>query len=66
MRGRVEDRGEFDKQETAMLVEGVPLENLPETMAEKVKGLQIADHQLLCRNLAVVLDRYFLTSNRTC
>jgi epoxyqueuosine reductase len=53
-----EDREEFSEQETALLVQGVPLDLLPTETAAKVGKLEInEDYRLLCRNLSMVILR---------
>jgi epoxyqueuosine reductase len=53
-----EDRAEFSEQETALLIQRVPLDRLPEGMAAKVKSLEInEDFGLLCRNLSMIIGR---------
>ena len=53
-----EDRAEFSEQETNLLVQRVPLNQLPAETAAKLKSLEInEDHVLLCRNLAMILGR---------
>ena len=51
-----EDRGEFTELETALLVQGAPLEGLPAETAVKLRSLEInEDYRLLCRNLSALL-----------
>ena len=53
-----EDRAEFSEQETNLLVQRVPLDQLPAETAAKLKSLEISeDHVLLCRNLSMILGR---------
>ena len=53
-----EDRAEFSEEETALLVQRVPLDRLPAETAAKVKSLEInEDYGLLCRNLSMIIGR---------
>ena len=56
--GWFDDRAEFSEQETALLVERVPLELLPSETATKLQGLEInEDYQILCRNLSLLVGQ---------
>jgi epoxyqueuosine reductase len=56
--GWIEDRAEFSEPETALFVRRVPLDRLPAETAAKVRGLEInEDYRLLCRNLAMIVER---------
>jgi epoxyqueuosine reductase len=51
-----EDRAEFSERETALLLQSVPLDHLPEDTAIKLRSLEInEDYRLLCRNLSLIL-----------
>jgi epoxyqueuosine reductase len=51
-----EDRAEFSELETELLIQHVPLEQLPAETAAKWKGLDVSeDHAVLCRNLALAI-----------
>lgn len=53
-----EDRAEFSEQETALFIQGVPLDQLPEEMAIKIKSLEINEnYRLLCRNLSMIIEQ---------
>jgi epoxyqueuosine reductase len=51
-----EDRVEFSEQETALLIQRVPLDRLPAETAAKLQSLEInEDYRLLCRNLSMIV-----------
>ena len=53
-----EDRAEFSERETALFVQGVPLDRLPAETAAKLQSLEInEDYRLLCRNLSMIVAR---------
>lgn len=53
-----EDRAEFSEEETALLIQRVPLDRLPAETAAKICNLEInEDYRLLCRNLSMIIDR---------
>ncbi len=53
-----EDRSEFSEQETALLVEAVPLDRLPTGTAAKLQSLEInEEYRLLCSNLSMLIGR---------
>ncbi len=53
-----EDRAEFSEEETILFVQQVPLDELPEDTAGKIKSLQInEDFRILCRNLSMIIER---------
>jgi epoxyqueuosine reductase len=53
-----EDRAEFSEEETALLVQRLPLDRLPAETAAKIKDLEInEEYRLLCRNLSMVIGR---------
>lgn len=56
--GRFDDLGSFDEEETGLLLEGTPLEELPAATLEKVRVIDFAgdNYGLLRRNLAAVLE----------
>ena len=55
---RFDDRAEFSEAETASLFGGMPLDRLPPETAAKLKSLQInEDYRILCRNLAMLVNR---------
>lgn len=55
---RVEEGAEFSSEETALLVEGAPLDQLPAAMVEKLKQWDLVDLlNILPRNLRVLLER---------
>jgi epoxyqueuosine reductase len=52
------DRAEFSEEETALLVQRIPLDRLSAETAAKVKSLEInEEYQLLCRNLSMIIGR---------
>ena len=54
----VEEGAEFSAEETALLVEGVPLDELPEALAKKLEQSDLVDLlDVLPRNLKVLLER---------
>jgi epoxyqueuosine reductase len=54
--GWFEDRAEFSETETNLMLQRVPLEQLPIETAAKLKSLKInEDYRLLCRNLSMIL-----------
>ncbi len=58
VRGWVEDAASFSEEETALLLEGVPLEELPPATAEKLRRTGLADYaEYLPRNLGVLIER---------
>jgi epoxyqueuosine reductase len=53
-----EDRAEFSEEETALLVQRFPFDQLPAKTATKIQGLEInEEYRLLCRNLSMILGR---------
>jgi epoxyqueuosine reductase len=55
---RVERGAEFSEQETALLLEGVPLDQLPTAMVEKMERLDLGDYvEFLPRNLGALLGQ---------
>jgi epoxyqueuosine reductase len=51
-----EDRAEFTEKETALLIRGVPPDQLPEEMAVKIKSLEINEnYHNLSRNLSMII-----------
>jgi epoxyqueuosine reductase len=55
---RVERGAEFSEQETALLLEGVPLDQLPTAMVEKMERLDLGDYgEQLPRNLGALLSQ---------
>lgn len=53
-----EDRAEFSEKETALFIQGTPLDQLPKEMAIKIKNLEINEnYQLLCRNLSMIIEQ---------
>jgi epoxyqueuosine reductase len=53
-----EDRAEFSEQETALLIKGVPPDQLPDETFSKMKNLELnADYSILCRNLSLIIKR---------
>lgn len=58
VRGWVEDAASFSEEETALLLEGVPLEDLPAETAEKLRRTGLAEYvEYLPRNLGVLVER---------
>lgn len=55
VRKRVEEKGEFDEEETALLLARTPLDSLPPVTASKLNALRLCDYQILCRNLAALI-----------
>lgn len=56
--GWVEERAEFSREETALLLEGAAIEQLPPGTAEKLRHSHLVDYlDVLPRNLGVLLDR---------
>ena len=54
--GWFEDREEFSEHETALLINHVPFDQLPEDTVVKIRRLEInEDYRFLCRNLAMIL-----------
>ena len=54
----VEDGEQFSEEETALVLEGVPLDQLPAPTAAKWKNLGLdEDYDTFPRNLRVLLDR---------
>ena len=54
----VEEGAEFSSDETALLVEGVPLDQLPAATIRKLEQSDLADLlDLLPRNLKVIFER---------
>lgn len=52
-----EDRCEFSESETALFLERVPLERLPQETASKLRSLEInEDYKSLCRNLSMIVE----------
>lgn len=52
-----EDRVEFSEAETALFLDRVPLERLPEETASKLRSLEInEDYKSLCRNLSMIVE----------
>jgi epoxyqueuosine reductase len=52
-----EDRSEFSEQETALFIQGVPIDHLPGKMVIKIKNLEINEnYRLLCRNLSLIIN----------
>jgi epoxyqueuosine reductase len=53
-----EDRAEFSEQETALFIQGKPLDQLPKDMVIKIKSLEInEEYHLLCRNLSMIIKQ---------
>jgi epoxyqueuosine reductase len=53
-----EDRAEFSEQETSLMIQRTPLDQLPARMAAKLRSLEInEDYRLLCRNLSMIIGR---------
>jgi epoxyqueuosine reductase len=53
-----EDRAEFSEKETTLFIQNMPLDQLPEDTAVKIKSLQInEDFRLLCRNLSMIIHQ---------
>ena len=53
-----EDRSEFTEQETALFIQGTPLDQLPKEMVIKIKSLEINEsYHLLSRNLSMIIER---------
>jgi hypothetical protein len=53
-----EDRTEFSEQETALFIQGEPLDRFPRETAAKLKSLEInEDFRALCRNLALIIGQ---------
>jgi epoxyqueuosine reductase len=51
-----EDRVDFSEQETALFIQGVPLDQLPKEMVIKIKSLEINEnYRLLSRNLSMII-----------
>jgi epoxyqueuosine reductase len=56
VRDWIEERVEFSEPETNALVDGVPLDELPDVTAAKVRSLEISElYRLLCRNLGALI-----------
>jgi epoxyqueuosine reductase len=53
----IEEIGEFSAEETALLMEHIPFDQLPAEMLAKLRNLGINDVQALPRNLAAILNR---------
>jgi epoxyqueuosine reductase len=53
----IEEIGEFSAEETALLMERIPFDQLPAEMLAKLRNLGINDIQALPRNLAAILNR---------
>jgi epoxyqueuosine reductase len=54
----VQDGAEFSQEETALLLEGVPLDQLPSAVAEKLEQLEMDSYaQVLSRNLNALLSQ---------
>jgi epoxyqueuosine reductase len=52
----VERGAEFSEEETALLLEGIPLDQLPAATVEKLKRLDLTEYaRLLPRNLSALL-----------
>ena len=59
---RIVEGGEFHEEETRMILEGVPIEDLPSATIEKLKKLYLFDdYNLLQRNLKVLINLNFLS-----
>jgi epoxyqueuosine reductase len=55
--GWCEDRFDCTKEETALLVNGTPLDRLPPGTATRLRSLELNEnHRLLCRNLGALLE----------
>jgi epoxyqueuosine reductase len=55
---RIEEGAEFSSEETALLMEGAPLDQLPAAMVQKLKQWDLVDLlDILPRNLKVLLER---------
>ena len=55
---RIEEEDQFSEQETAQLVEGLPLDRLPAPTVEKLQRLDLVEFlDILPRNLSVLLSR---------
>ena len=53
-----EERGEFSEEETALLIQRVPFDRLPEETAAKLKGLEMTEgYRPLCRNLSMLMEQ---------
>ena len=58
VRQRVVERGEFSEEETAAILDAVPVDRLPETAKTTLSDLGLLeDYELLPRNLSVLLRR---------
>jgi epoxyqueuosine reductase len=54
----IEQGAEFTKEETALLLQGVPLDQLPAETAKKIKDLEVTEYfEVLPRNLVVLLNK---------
>ncbi len=54
---RTEDTSEFSKEETTLMLERVPLAQLPVSMAQKFQSLKLNEQfENLCRNLSALLE----------
>jgi hypothetical protein len=52
------ERGEFSEEETAAILDAVPVDRLPETAKTTLSDLGLLeDYELLPRNLSVLLRR---------
>lgn len=62
VRGWFDDRVEFSERETALLIGGVGLDELPSETATKLRSLELnEDHQSLCRNLSLLVGESGVT-----
>jgi epoxyqueuosine reductase len=53
-----EDRADFSEQETALFIQGVPIDQLPKEMVIKIKSLKINEnYRLLSRNLSMIIKQ---------
>lgn len=54
----VENKGKFSQEETALLMEGKPLDRLPSALAIRLEQLDLIEYlNVLPRNLSVLLDK---------
>jgi len=55
---RFEEHGGFSEEETRLLIQRVPFDQLPPETASRIKDLEINDdYRILCRNLSMLIGR---------